>query len=131
MYLNNKPQKHYITPPTVQELFNIDGEMKERMDQLDIEHSTTVIEWGSSFTGHAMRVNNSSDIWLAYEKLRLMYAECDHVMLAYKVKNYSGHHDHGEFGASVKMLELLNQRGVNNIALFVMHRFGGIQLGPR
>ena len=47
------------------------------------------------------------------------------------VKNYTGYHDNGEHGASVKLQKILLDRCLNNTAVFVTREFGGIHLGPR
>ena len=72
-------------------------------------------------------LENATDIRLAYKKMRLMYPECDHIILAYAMKNYTGYCDMGEYGAGAKILDILTQRGMNNTALFVTREYGGIQ----
>ena len=94
-------------------------------------HTNLIKEKGSIFRGHAFKAKSSSEICLAYSKLKLLYPESDHIMIAYVIKSYSGHHDNGEHGASAKLLKILMDRSLNNTALFVTCEFGGIHLGPR
>ena len=131
LFINKVPQKHHIFPPTVQDMFNIDIEMDKKMAELKFVHSSTIKEKHSSFTGHAVNVKNSGDIKLAYKKLRLLYPKCDHVILGYAIKNHTGYHDHGEYGAGQKVMNCITQRGHSNTAVFVTREYGGIQLGPR
>ena len=51
--------------------------------------------------------------------MRLLYPECDHIVLAYKHKKFDSYHDHGEYGAGVRVLDTLNQSKMFNTALFV------------
>ena len=135
LYVNKVPQKQHIfpppPPPTVQEIFNTDIETKQKMENIELFHSMTVREKQSSFTGHIARVKNSSEIRLAYRKMRLHYPECDHIMMDNIVKSFTGHHDHGEYGTGAKIVTCLAQRGLVDTVLFVTREYGGIHLGPR
>ena len=129
MYVNKIPQKKHIFPPTVQELFNCDEEMKTRMENISFKHTEAVSDKGSLFQGHAVNVKSSQDVRAAYRKIKLLYPESDHIILAYAVKNYTGHHDHGEHMAGSKILQVLLNRGRNNTVLFITREYGGAQLG--
>ena len=52
-------------------------------------------------------------------------------MMAYSLKQFTGHEDHGEFGASKRILKILTDRRMLNTAVFIARTFGGIPLGPR
>ena len=131
VFLDKVPQKKHIHPTTVKELFSIDANAKAKMEELSIVHTNLIEDRSSRFQGHALKVKNSTEVKMAYNKIHLLYPENDHVKLAYKVKQHSGNHDHGEHGASCRMLQILNDRVENNVALFVTCEFGGIHLGPR
>ena len=131
LFIKNVPQKQHIFPPSVKDIFNIDPEMRDRMNQIQLVHSDAISEKSSHFVGHAARVKNSKDVNAAYKKVRLLYPESDHIILVYAVKNYTGHHDHGEFAAGSRILQILLQRGMNDTVLFVTRDYGGIQLGQR
>ena len=131
LFIDNVPQKKHVTPPTLRQIFNIPKDQHSKIDNLNIKHSAQVEEKGSIFTGHALRVKNSTEIRLAYKQLKLQYPESDHAILAYKVKDYDGYHDDGEHGAGQRLLKILHDRNTTNTALFVTREFGGIHLGVR
>ena len=47
------------------------------MDKLSFVRTTAIIEKQSTFMGHAIHVKNSSELKLAYAKMRYLYSECD------------------------------------------------------
>ena len=128
LYIKKVPQWQHIFPPTIQEVLSLSQQEREALDKINMVHTMVTTEKHSHFRGHAVRVNSSKDVKAAYQKLRLLYPDSDHIMMAYTVKHYTGHHDHG---ASRKMLQILSNRCTHNAALFVTREYGGVQLGPR
>ena len=114
LYVNNTPQKQHIFPPTVREMFNTNIAEQKKMDKMTFSESAGIEDKKSVFKAHAIAVKSSTDVRLAYRKIKTLYPDADHVMLAYAVKSYTGHHDNGEYGASKKMLNILTDRGMNN-----------------
>ena len=132
LIINNVPQKTHVFPPTVCEIFNIDENTQLRMDKMELFESTVIKDKQSSFKGHAFSVKSVMDVRMAYRKIKQMYPEADHAMMAYTKKGvHVGHHHDGEYGAGAKLLQLLLDRGANNMMVLVIHIFGGIKLGPR
>ena len=131
LYINDVPQKKHIFPPTAQDVFNIDRETRQKMDKIHISHSGVISEKKSTFCGHAVHVRNATDVKLAYLKMKAMYLECDHIMMGYTFKTFSGNADNGEFGASSKILNIIQNRGLRDTAVFMTREFGGIQLGTQ
>ena len=103
------------------------------MDKLQIKSSEAVNDKASVFRGHALKVNNSSEIRLAYKKMKLMYPESNHIMMGYSMKKYVGNCDDGEFGAGKRLQKIVseNPRANGTTVVFVTREFGGIHLGPR
>ena len=131
LHLNGKPERKYITPPSVTDVLNLTPDMVKKMDQIHFEQSTTFQEKGNTFTAYALRANTSAEIRAAYRKLKQMIPEADHVMMAYRVKNYSGYHDDREHAAGKKLNSLLAVRNASNVAVFVARVFSGIHIGPK
>ena len=131
LYINKIPQRSYVNPPTVQEVFDTVLNDQQKMDNMDFVHTNVQTEKGSHFRGHAVRITAAKDVKLAYKKLRTLYPESDHLIMSYLVKSYQGNQDDGEYGASKKILQILNDSGMVNTVLFVTRQYGGIQLGPR
>ena len=131
LYVNKVPQKQHIHTPTVQDLFNILKQEMERMEKIEFQHTAEIVDKGSVFRGHAMKVKNSTDIRSAYKRIRLLYLESNHIMMAYAVKTYTGAQDDGEYTASKRMLNILTESGRNNTVVFITREYGGTHLGPR
>ena len=131
LYLNNIPQRQHVHPPTVQNIFETDLQMIDKMNNIELVHTTEVVEKGSRFCGHAARVNSTADVKAVYRKMRLLFPESDHIVMSYKVKSYTGHADNGEYGAGRRVQKILLDSENANTVLFVSRVFGGIQLGLR
>ena len=131
LVINGKPKKQHIYPPTVQEMYNIDEQEFIKIDKIKLVPSETITEKSSAFTGYAANIQNSTDIKLAYKKVKLMHPEADHLMIAYTLKQHVGRHDCGEHGASKRLAAILKDRNTKNTVVFVARTYGGIPLGPR
>ena len=131
LYVNKVPQKQHIFPPTVQDLFNTPPNTHEKLDKISFEHTEEITDKGSVFRAHTLKVQNSTDVRLAYKKLKLLFPESNHIMLAYAVKTYVGSHDDGEHGSGKKILSILTNSGRNNTAISVTREYGGAHLGQR
>ena len=131
LYINKEPQRKHIHPPTVQNIFNCNREMGSVMGKVKLVHSAESIDKYSRFIGHTARVNNVTEINAAYRKIRLLYPESDHIMMAYGYRSFTGFHDDGEHVAGNRLMQILLQRGSKNTAVFVTREYGGVQLGQR
>ena len=131
LYVNKIPQKQHIKAPTVQEMFNISKNDQKKLEDIKFSSTEAIVDKASSFRGHALRVTNSTEIRLAYKKLRLLYPESNHVVMAYSVKTYVGFDDHGEFGAGKRLQRIITGQGYKNVAVFVTREYGGSHIGPR
>ena len=132
LYVNNIPQKaSYIHLPLVKDLFTTDAETQDKMDQMHFVHMEEFTEKGSTFCGHAVRLKYPKDVKIAYREMRSLYPESGHVIMSYIVKGYSGHCDHGEYGAGKKLLNILQAQNYSDVVLFVTREYGGTQLGQR
>ena len=101
------------------------------MNNMKFTRSEVIKERHSAFQGHAVSVNNTSEVKLAYRRIKQLYLESDHIMLAYNAKGYTDHQDDGEFGAGKKLDQIIAQSLMKNVALFVTRDYGGIHLGQR
>ena len=131
LYINNVPQKQYITPPNLPEVLNISTLDQQRMEKIQLQVTESVSEKGSTFRGFATTVKSVPEIRLAYRRIKALYPECDHVVMAYRLKSYTGNQDDGEYGASKRLLQMLTEGKCKNTVLFVAKEYGGIHLGQR
>ena len=131
LYINKVPQRRHIFPPTAQDMFNITPQEQEQLDKIQFHHTDAVVDKNSIFRGHVVKVQNSPDIKSAYKRIKQLYPESNHIMLAYAIKKYTGSQDDGEHSAAKKILNTLCGFGRNNVAVFVTREYGGVHIGPR
>ena len=62
--------------------------------------------------------------------MKQLFADADHIVAAFINRNSEGFQDDREFGAGHRVLATLKEQNSMNIAVFVVRRFGGKQLGP-
>ena len=131
LFVNGKPQKKYIHPPTVQDILNVDKFTQEKMDTLKNYHTVHITDKENVFQGHAYQVRSNEEVNLAYKKIRTLFPEADNIPMAYTFNSLFGHHDDNEHGAGSKMRKILLDRGVRGVAVFVTRIFSGIHIGQR
>ena len=131
LYIGGEMQKKHIFPPSVRELFQIDNVTQCTIDALKNTQSTTSYEKSSEFIAYAFKVGNAVETRLAYKKFKQLSPEAYHIMMAHKVKQYSGHQDDGEHRAGKWLLNILEDRQSKDTAIFVARVYGGIPLGQK
>lgn len=129
LYVENQLQEQEVFPPRPTELFTSPKE-QEVLDDMLMGMSQPKTKGGSVFVGFAIPVQTLQDVNRAYRKVRQMYPSYDHVMMAYKIKDFSGYQDDGEHSAGIKLHALILERKKSRLAIFVARNFGGINLGP-
>ena len=119
LFINKIPQKQYVSPPTVADIFNVTKEDSNKMEKMKFQESVVHTKKGSTFRGFAIPVKGCNEVRLAYKKLKILYPESDHMVMAYSVKTYTGHQDNGEYGASRRLLDILTTGKRKNVAIFI------------
>ena len=129
LYVDKVPQKTHIHYPMVGDIFNVSREDTKRMETFKFAESAVIQDKGSYFRGFAIALKSVRDIQLAYCKLRSMYPESDHIMMAFVLRKYSGYQDAGEYSAGKKLLTTLENSKHKDIVVFVAREYGGFHLG--
>lgn len=130
VYINGEKQKKMVVPPTVLQLFP-DEEEQKKINKIKFVNTETKPEKGSSFTAFACKVNSLEEVKRAYTGLSQDFATADHIAVAYDVQGYLGYHDDREFGSGYRLLETIKASMMSGVAVFVVRRYGGENLGPR
>lgn len=130
VYINGQLQKKKITPPTVQEIFP-DDDVQEKVNNIKLKHFHANPEEGSSFRVSVFKPENMVEVKHAYIKLFQKFPAADHISVACTINGEEAYHDDKEYGASHRMLRIIRQSPVDNIAIFMIRSHGGINLGPR
>lgn len=129
LYINGQLQRKKIFPPTVDRLFVNDTEEKT-MEKIKLLFSKPKSSKGSSFTAAACAVENMNDVHLAYKKLYREFPAADHISVTCVVAGEEAHEDDSEFGAGVRLLEVIRASHLGDIAIFMIRVFGGELIGP-
>ncbi|CAI2293964.1 unnamed protein product [Caenorhabditis sp. 36 PRJEB53466] len=116
------------------------GEAAPIVDDMNIKHGEVFTDRKSAFQAHLAVVSSKEDV---DRVLRILLSNskisrATHNILAYRYTTIKDgrqihHHDcqdDGEFGASSKMLELMDRMKADNVMVVVTRWYGGIHLGP-
>ena len=119
-----------MSPPTVKTTLNITSTERQAAGKLLMEHSEVVHEKDNSFSGHAVRITNNSDIPACLQIHQITFFQKVYNPHGVQPKIIPRLHDDREYGAGLKLQTLLKDRGMKNTAIFVT-RDMGIHLGQR
>lgn len=124
-----------VTTPEPFELFPSIEEQRE-ITKINHKLKETLPNFtkNSSFIGLALEVTSGDQIKLAYKAVMQRFPYMDHVMLGYQLKLEDGSRkfggcDDGEHGGGACIYNHLYKLKQQNIAVFVVRRYGGIHMG--
>lgn len=86
---------------------------------------------GSKFRAAAAILDSLNDVHLAYIKMFQLYPHADHIVAAFAVEDQEGYQDNGEFGAGYRVLNVIRDAKLFNVAVFVIREYDGQHLGPQ
>lgn len=130
VFINGQLQRKKLLPPTVKDLFPSDEE-QEKMNKIKLKKFHVDPEQGSSFKAAVFRPDSFDEVRQAYVKLAQDYPAADHISVACSVNQQTAYQDNGEHGSGFRILRCIKQASVDNVAIFIMRHYGGINLGPR
>lgn len=119
VYINGQLQKKKILAPTVEQIFP-DDDIQEKIDQIKLKHFHAEPEQGSTFRMAVFRLQSVEDVKLAYIKLFQRFPSADHISTACIVGGEEAYQDDKEHGAGYRMLKIIKQSSMDNIALFMI-----------
>ena len=131
MFINHIPHCPYIPVPKVQDIFETPSQEQKKVDNLKLSYSSVEEEKGSVFRAVAVCIKAFTKVKLSYRKVKHLFPESDHVMMAHVLKANIGWQDNGEYSAGCKVLQVILDGGYTNIAVFVTQKYGRVHLGPR
>lgn len=129
-----------ITTPQPSDLFcSPEHQQKIDMIQSNMQETEPYKIKNSEFIGLATKVHSLEEMKNAYIAAVQRYPSADHVMAAYAFKDRTSsdrqthlHHgscDDREYGASIKIKNVLFEQRAKNTAIFVVRKYGGVHLG--
>ena len=135
LFIDGKKVKEPVTPPSRAALLTISPKLQQTLDSIVLEQLAYEERDGSKFFGYAARVYDIPLIKRLYTKMRQMHPAANHVMLAYCVetpedpnKCTEGSCSDGESHGDVILAQVIENSTMKNIAIFIVHYFGGTPL---
>ena len=133
LYINNQLQKKQVASPKVENLLALTMEERKRILERDMTDETLMTEKGNQFIGRAARVNSLEEVRGAYAKMKLLYPDAEHIVMAFKWAGSEGCCDDGENFVGDKILKQLLSTTIgnmDNVAVFGARKFT-TRIGPR
>ena len=130
VFLNGEPMKKELPTPEPLELFPESPE-KDKLDKVRLTASDVLSESGSDFQAYAVKAGQIAEARRAYRKVKSLHPASTHVIGVFRIKNKEAFQDDGEHSAGHRVLKAIQEKSWNNIAIFVIRNYGGIQLGPK
>ncbi len=104
--------------------------------QVQVEHSDMKVEGGSSFQGHAAKIDDADDIRPTLLKVyeNKLVAQATHNVYAYRYRDGNNQvhevsNDDKERGAGHQLLQLLQERNLEDVMVIGTRWFGGKEIG--
>lgn len=130
LYINGQLQRKQLMPPKPADLFSPPSEIK-KMEKIKMKSVQSQPVKGSQFTAYACVVTSLNEVHLAYKKLFRENPEADHIMAACATQGMEAYQDDGEFGAGFRLLYMIRESKLLDVAVFVVRHYGGEHLGPQ
>lgn len=130
LYINGQVKRKLLSPPSVLQLFP-DEDQQKKIDNMRSKILRSKPESGSMFRITVFRPSTIDEARLAYIKLFQEFPSADHIAGTFCIGNSKDYQDNGEFGSGFRLLKVLNDAGLDNIAIFMIRHHGGTNLGPR
>ena len=122
-------------PPSPQDIINISMEMQQKVDAVQFAVSDPCSEQGSTFTAYGAKIQSSDMVTPAYIKMRRYVApDADNIFMAYRTLHLNGKiqqglADDGEFYGDLQIRDILKDKKLINIVVFVARRYKGVHIG--
>ena len=133
-YIEDELIENPFPPPTPNELLNINIAMMQMMDNVEFQKSTVHEESGSKFTAYVAKLLSPEILKAAYIKIRkFLEPKADSVFMAYRIlmdgRIQQGSTDDGEFYGDLEIRDILKERKIVNLVVFVARTFNGQHIG--
>ena len=134
-YVNGKRVVERVQPPTLAQVCALTTKQKEELDLLKFFESSCHTEKGSKFTAYATTALFIQHIENCYMKLRKDFMTASHISMGYQIDDtesttpVQGAVSDGEHQADGRLISTMFRSEMNNIAVFVIRRYGGVHIG--
>ena len=123
-----------IKVPTFQALLELSQHDREMLDLQHFVSSRIKKEKRSSFQAFAATACSESQVETLYLKMKKDFPTATHICMAYRFdgpndKPLQGAVSDGEHQSDVKLLDVLHKSRLQNVAVFVVRKYGGFKMG--
>lgn len=134
--INQEPYKKAVEVPTIKNIVRPSDSLYDKVEEIDIIKGAEDFQANSKFASFAVAVNDFDEINSAYLKLRMKYADATHISCAYRLPGANtpinqDYVDDGEIGCGRTILRCVREKGLMNVAVFIMRYYGGTHLGQQ
>ena len=134
--VNDMKIKQKVKTPKDADILCLSACELDQIKAFKIIKGVTHEERESEFISYAAKVASEKDVQTAYLKMRIKYADASHVSCAYRLSNPDSPCDQGaidnkDYGIAHAVLKVMKDKDITEMAIFIVHYYGGIQLGKR
>ena len=129
--INNEIRPPALSPPTPHEVIHTLETESDRLEDIVFKVTDPVRADGSTFQGFGVRLAYLSTVYLAYVKARIEVPDADHIVAAYNILEGPGSCDDDEHFGDLQMMKLIEQRKMDNVAIFITRKKGPRNIGNK
>lgn len=130
VYINGQQKRKILKAPDLRDLF-VDSDEQLKINRIKTKTVEDPPVRGSKFRAVAVNVPKLNDVHLAYMKMFQLYPHADHIVAAFATENEEGFQDNGKYGAGHRILKVIKDSKLYQVAIFVIREYGGQHLGPK
>ena len=134
--MNNEAVNPKIEIPMAADMLTMDEEEMNELKEIKVYEGKVHKEGESEFCAFYQHARDEQEIQKGYTKLKMKHRDATHIVLAYKLAGATGPYkqayvDDGEAGAGRRMLSVLKNSEMENIAVYVVRYYSGAHMGKR
>ena len=136
LMVNNATVKPKLQMPNVVDIHTLTDDELGHIEQVKVYNVPGHEEAGSEFMCYFQRINSVDEVQQGLVKLKIKHGDATHIPVAYRLANSKGPYnqeylDNQEFGAGRRILNVLKQEEITNVAVFTPRYYGGQKMGAR
>ena len=132
IYINNQKRKPPLVPPTLERILTCDPDELDVISNVDFFASDLIGLKNSTFRAFVSPAANLEDARYAYLAIARFprVSASSHLISAYYTQDEEyDYHDDGDHGLGRHVFDLMIEKGLKGVIIFLSRDFGGIHLG--
>ena len=131
--IQGQPYRKLVKAPTPSEMINMSVSELDLILHIDTKRGPAIKKDGSVFYAYMAPAKTHQDARNIYKKLKLVQPNARHIPCAYSIPgsapNANDCWDDGEPGSGRVILNIIENKGLTECAIFVVRIYGGIKMG--